>query len=165
MLSSLVGDASATAAVAATDGTISATALPSVNVTNVTTAEAVLTAQALGKAPTSSADIAAAQGQFSSDQTIQMATAIKLVADAGVALPAGAANTLALVSNPTGYTSFVTYQATNNATVFNNTEARRHRGPEHRDGADGARHRHRGHPQRARHARAGRSARARAPAA
>ena len=123
VLSSLVGDASATAAVAATDGTVSATSLPAANVTNVTTAEAVLTAQALGKAPTSSADIAAAQGQFSSDQTIQMATAIKLVADAGVALPSGAANTLALVSNPSTYTSFVTTQATTNATVFNDTEA------------------------------------------
>ena len=123
VLSSLVGDASATAAVAATDGTVSATALPAANVTNVTTAEAVLTAQALGKAPTSSADIAAAQGQFSSDQTIQMATAIKLVADAGVALPDGAANTLALVSDPSTYTTFVTTQATTNATVFNSTEA------------------------------------------
>jgi len=123
VLSSLVGDASATAAVAATDGTVSATALPAANVTNVTTAEAVLTAQALGKAPTSSADIAAAQGQFSSDQTIQMATAIKLVADAGVALPNGATDTLALISNPAAYSSFVTTQATTNATVFNATKA------------------------------------------
>ena len=123
VLSSLVGDAGATAAVAATDGTVSAAALPAANVTNVTTAEAVLTAQALGKAPTSSADIAAAQGQFSSAQTIQMATAIKLVADAGVALPDGAANTLALVSNPATYTGFVTTQATTNATVFNATQA------------------------------------------
>ena len=123
VLSSLVGDASATAAVAATDGTVSASALPAANVTNVTTAEAVLTAQALGKAPTSSADIASAQGQFSSAQTIQMATAIKLIADAGVALPGGAADTLALVSNPATYTSFVTTQATTNAAVFDATQA------------------------------------------
>ncbi len=123
VLSSLVGDASATAAVAATDGTVSAAALPAANVTNVTTAEAVLTAQALGKTPTSSADIAAAQGQFSSNQTIQMATAIKLVADAGVALPNGATDTLALVSNPATYTSFVTTQATTNSAVFNSTQA------------------------------------------
>ncbi len=123
VLSSLVGDAGATAAVAATDGSVSATALPAANVTNVTTAEAVLTAQALGKAPASSADIAAAQGQFSSAQTIQMATAIKLVADAGVALPSGATNTLALVSDPATYSGFVTTQATTNATVFNNTQA------------------------------------------
>ena len=123
VLSSLVGDASATAAVAASDGSVTATALPAANVTNVTTAEAVLTAQALGKTPASSADIAAAQGHFSSDQTIQMATAIKLVADAGVALPSGAANTLALVSDPTAYTSFVTTQATTNTAVFNSTQA------------------------------------------
>ena len=123
VLSSLVGDASATAAVAASDGTVTAAALPAANVTNVTTAEAVLTAQAIGKTPASSADIAAAQGQFSSAQTLQMATAIKLVADAGVALPSGAANTLALVSDPTAYTSFVTTQATTNATVFNATQA------------------------------------------
>jgi hypothetical protein len=123
VLSSLVGDASATAAAATPAGTVSATALPAANVTNVTTAEAVLTAQALGKTPASSADIAAAQGQFSSAQTIQMATAIKLVADAGVALPSGAADTLALVSNPTAYGSFVTTQATTNAAVFDSTQA------------------------------------------
>jgi hypothetical protein len=123
VLSSLVGDAGATAAVAASDGTVSATALPAANVTNVTTAEAVLTAQALGKTPASSADIAAAQGQFSAAQTVQMATAIKLVADAGVALPAGATDTLALVSDATAYASFVTTQATTNAAVFNSTQA------------------------------------------
>lgn len=123
VLSSLVGDAGATAAVAATDGTVSAAALPAANVTNVTTAEAVLTAQALGKTPASSADVAAVQGQFSSAQTIQMATAIKLVADAGVALPSGAANTLALVSDPAAYSGFVTTQATTNAAVFNDTQA------------------------------------------
>jgi hypothetical protein len=123
VLSSLVGDVSATAAVASTDGIVSGTALPAANVTNVTTAEAVLTAQALGKTPTSSADVATAQGQFSSAQTIQMATAIKLVADAGVALPGGAADTLALVSDPTTYSSFVTTQATTNTAVFNSTQA------------------------------------------
>ncbi len=123
VLSSLVGDASATAALASTDGTVSATALPAANVTNITTAEAVLTAQALGRTPASSADIAAAQGQFSSAQTIQMATAIKLVADAGVALPSGSADTLALVSNPSTYSSFVTTQVSNNATVFYDTQA------------------------------------------
>ena len=123
VLSSLVGDAGATAAVAATDGTVSAASLPAANVTNITTAEAVLTAQALGKTPTSSADVASVAGQFSSAQTIQMATAIKLVADAGVALPNGAADTLALVSDPATYTTFVTTQATTNATVFNDTQA------------------------------------------
>ncbi|MFL6695611.1 MAG: Ig-like domain-containing protein [Vitreoscilla sp.] len=123
VLASLVGDASATAAAADTNGGVSAAALPAANVTNITTAEAVLATQALGKAPTSSADIAAAQGQFSSAQTLQMATAIKLVADAGVALPGGAADTLALVSDPATYSSFVTTQATTNATVFNNTQA------------------------------------------
>jgi len=83
----------------------------------------VLTALALGKTPASSADIAAAQGQFSSAQTLQMATAIKLVADAGVALPSGAGNTLALVSDPATYNTFVTTQATTNASVFNDTQA------------------------------------------
>ena len=123
VLASLVGDAGATAAVASSDGMVNAAALPAANVTNVTTAEAVLTAQALGKTPASSADIAAAQGQFSSAQTLQMATAIKLVADAGVALPSGATNTLALVSDPATYSGFVTTQATTNATVFNDTQA------------------------------------------
>jgi hypothetical protein len=123
VLSSLVGDASVVAAVATTDGTVGATSLPAVNVTNVTPAEAVLTAQALGTTPTSSADIAAAAGQFSLAQTLQMATAIKLVADASVALPGGASNTLALVTDPAAYARFVTHQANNAAAVFNATKA------------------------------------------
>ena len=122
VLTSLVGDAGSTAALASSTGTIDATALPAANVTNVSTAIAILSAQALGKAPASSADIAAAQGQFTASQTIQMATAIKLVADAGVALPAGAATTLALVSDPATFSSFVTNQITTNATVFNATQ-------------------------------------------
>ncbi len=122
VLESLVGDASTTAAAASSDGTVDATALPAANVTNVSTAIAVLTAQAIGKTPTSGADVASAQGQFTSSQTIQMATAIKLVADAGVALPAGSANTLALVSDPATYGSFVTTQVTTNATLFGQTQ-------------------------------------------
>ncbi len=123
VLQSLVGDASAAAAAASSDGTVDATALPAANVTNVSTAIAVLTAQAIGKTPTSSADITAAQGQFTASQTIQMATAIKLVADEGVALPSGSSNTLALVSDPTAFGNFVTTQITTNAVVFDATES------------------------------------------
>ncbi|HEX7686927.1 MAG TPA: Ig-like domain-containing protein [Burkholderiaceae bacterium] len=121
-LSSLVGDAASTAAAADSQGAVSAQALPAANVTNVSTAVAVLSQQALGKAPASTADLLAAQGQFTAAQAVQMAAAIKLVADSGVALPSGSANTLALVSNPAAYTAFVTDQATHNATAFTATQ-------------------------------------------
>ena len=48
VLTSLVGDAGSTAALASSTGTIDATALPAANVTNVSTAIAILSAQALG---------------------------------------------------------------------------------------------------------------------
>ncbi|MGN6528512.1 MAG: Ig-like domain-containing protein [Burkholderiaceae bacterium] len=120
-LSSLVGDAGSAAAASDSQGAVSAQALPATNVTNVSTAVAVLSQQALGKAPASTADLLAAQGQFTAAQAVQMAAAIKLVADSGVALPSGSANTLALVSNPTAYAAFVTDQATHNASTFDAT--------------------------------------------
>ncbi|HSI57548.1 MAG TPA: Ig-like domain-containing protein [Ideonella sp.] len=120
VLASLVGDA-AEAAAASTAGAVNATTLPAANVTHISTAIAVLSEQALGKPPASSADIKAAQGQFTASQTVEMATAIKLVADKGVALPSGSADTLALVSQPTAYAGFVVAQSTANPTTFADT--------------------------------------------
>lgn len=120
VLSSLVGDAAEAAALAALSaGTVSAAALPGANVTHVSTAFAVLTQQALGKAVASAADLKAAQGSFSASQAIEMAAAIKLVADSGIALPAGTADTLALVSDAAAFKAFVVAQATSNATAYN----------------------------------------------
>jgi hypothetical protein len=127
VLSSLVGDASDAAAAAQAGGTdaglVEAHTLPAVNVTNITTAAAVLAAQALGKAPASNADLAAAQGKFTPAQIVQMAAAIKLVADQGVALPDGAASTLALVTDPVAYAAFVSAQAATNTDAFQQAQA------------------------------------------
>ncbi len=122
VLSSLVGDASEAAAVVSDTGAIDAAALPAANVTHVSTAISVLSGQALGKPAASSADVTAALGQFTPEQTIQMATAIKMVVDAGVTLPSGSADTLALVSDPGAFKSFVTTQSSQNAAVFAQTQ-------------------------------------------
>jgi hypothetical protein len=120
VLSSLVGEVAEAAAVAASaTGVVSAAALPSANVTHVSTAIAVLAQQSLGKAVASAADLKAAQGSFTASQTIEMATAIKLVADSGIALPTGSADTLALVSNADAFKNFVVAQTTTNATAYN----------------------------------------------
>lgn len=120
VLSSLVGEVGeAAAAAAASTGVVSATALPSANVTHVSTAIAVLAQQSLGKAIASAADLKSAQGSFTASQTIEMATAIKLVADSGIALPSGTADTLALVSNADAFKNFVVAQTTTNATAYN----------------------------------------------
>ena len=120
VLSSLVGEAGeAAAAAAASTGVVNATALPSANVTHVSTAIAVLAQQSLGKTIGSAADLKAAQGSFTASQTIEMATAIKLVADSGIALPPGMTDTLALVSNASAFKNFVVTQITTNTAAYN----------------------------------------------
>jgi hypothetical protein len=121
VLISLVGDAGATAAVASTTGIVDAKALPATDVTHISTATTVLLGQALGKAPASRADIDTGMGQFTADQTIQMATAIKLVADEGVDLPNGVSDTLSLVSNAAAFKDFISTQIASNAAVYNAT--------------------------------------------
>jgi hypothetical protein len=124
VLSSLVGDADAAAAAAASEtGVVEAAALPATNVTHVSTAAAVLATQALGKAPASSADIAAAQGSFTAAQTIEVAAAIKLVADLGVALPEGVKDTLALVTDKDAYAGFVATQVSTNNETFQQAQS------------------------------------------
>ena len=120
VLSSLVGEVGEAAAVAAAStGVVSATVLPGANVTHVSTAIAVLAQQSAGKAIASAADLKAAQGSFTASQTLEMAAAIKLVADSGIALPTGTADTLALVSNADTFKNFVVAQTTTNAAAYN----------------------------------------------
>ncbi len=106
VLESLVGDVAHLRAVAGADGAIAANALGAANINEVTTAEAALGAQVLGHDIASQADMAAVTGRFEPSQTIDMAVVIRLVADSGVALPSGAADTLSLVSNPALFASF-----------------------------------------------------------
>lgn len=121
VLTTLVGDAQAAAA-AATSGTVNASSLPALNVTHLSTAVAVLTQRALGKPPVSSAEVGSVQGLFTSGEVIDMATAIKLVVDKGVALPAGAADTLALVSDAGAYQIFVRAQVAADPVGFTQTQ-------------------------------------------
>lgn len=123
VLTSLVGEAAEVAAAAAEDGSVSDAALPAANVTHVSTAVAVLTQQALGRVPASSADLAAVQGRFTGTQTVEIAAAIKLVADGGVALPEGSADTLALVSSTEALQSFVTAQLAADPDAFAQAQA------------------------------------------
>lgn len=108
-LVSLVGDSDTVAGVAGTDGTLVAGELPGVNVTNVTTAMYVqATKQNNGVVPTTQSSLDAAAARVGSDELLQMAAMIKLVADTGtgVSLPSGTADTLALVTSPATYNQF-----------------------------------------------------------
>jgi hypothetical protein len=78
----------------------------------------VLTGQALGRPAASSADIAAAQSRVGGGEAVQVATAIKLVADAGVALPNGVTDTLALVSDPATLAAFTATELGTNASLY-----------------------------------------------
>ncbi len=108
VLATLLGDARDAAVAAGAAGAAT-------DVTHLSTAQAVLTEQALGHAPNSSADITAAQGKVSATQLVELATAVKLVADNGVALPAGSADTLALLRSPSALAAFMQAQATQDA--------------------------------------------------
>ena len=116
VLTSLLGDARDVAALAAASA-----APPPVKITNLTTAAAVLAQQSLGRAVTSSAELASVQGRFAATRTVDLATAIKLVADKGVALPAGSADTLALVTNSDAVNAFLAGQASFHADAYSAT--------------------------------------------
>ncbi len=97
----LVSVVGALAAVAAADGgtgAVDAAALPALDATHWTSAEAALRARALGgRLPASGEDMAASDGALGAAQLQSLATAVRLVADAGLALPTGAADSFALL--------------------------------------------------------------------
>jgi hypothetical protein len=108
-LVSLVGDSRTAATAAGVDRTLVADELPGVNVTNVTTAlYAQMKRLNNGVVPATQSSLNAAAALVSSQQVLQMAALIKLVADTGtgVSLPSGASDTLALVTSDKTYDQF-----------------------------------------------------------
>lgn len=118
VLKSLLGElrelaplAAAAASAASGTPTLTVAMWPAADVTHISTATAALAQIALGKPVASAADLASVQGRFNGDQVIDVATAIKLVADNGVALPAGSATTLALAGDAAAVASLLVAQS------------------------------------------------------
>jgi hypothetical protein len=99
-LVSLVGDIDGLAKAAGPQGQVSMTAVPKLAVSHYSTAFTALAIKARNGTPPGTAlqlrDVAL---QFSLDDLLQRATAIRLVADNGVPLPAGISDTFALAQN------------------------------------------------------------------
>ena len=100
-LSSAVGDVAALAAQAATDGTLAASQLAALNVSNLSSSVLALVTEVHGgQPPATRAQFEALVTRVSLQRATDMAAAIKLVVDHGVALPQDVADTLALVDHP-----------------------------------------------------------------
>jgi hypothetical protein len=112
-LVSVVGPLNAVAAAAdAEDGAVDAAALPALDATHWTTAAAALMARANGGAiPDTSEALAAARAAVDPQAQLNLATAVRLVADAGVPLPEGSADTLALLLDEAATNAFIEAQA------------------------------------------------------
>lgn len=98
-LASLVGDA-ATIAKSASSGQVSMAAVPAIGVTHITSAfMALVTKSNGGVTPATAQQLKDATPKVDVDDVMRLATAIKLSADNGVALPAGVTDTLAMVNS------------------------------------------------------------------
>lgn len=98
-LASLVGDA-ATLAKSTTSGQVSMAAVPAIGVTHITSAfMALATKSNGGVAPATAQQLKDATPKVDVADVMRLATAIKLSADNGVALPAGVTDTLAMVNS------------------------------------------------------------------
>lgn len=122
-LTSLVGDMAGVAAGVTASGEVPADAVAGLNVTHVSTAQAALAAVANGgEAPATQAALKAAVAQVRPEQLLQMAAMIKLVADHGVALPAGVSDTAELVHAPEIYARFAEEQLLANRAAVNDAQ-------------------------------------------
>ena len=99
VLTSLVGEVSGLVA-AASEGVVTAEAARGLMVTHLSAAQAGLMAQA-GKLPTSHAEMLLAAQKLDGFAVLDAAALVKLVVDAGVALPTAAASTRELLSSAT----------------------------------------------------------------
>lgn len=111
-LVSVVGELAAVAAVAdAEDGAVDAVALPALDATHWTTAAAALMARANGgEIPQTPEALAAARAAVDPQLQLNLATAVRLVADGGVPLPEGSADTLALLLDEAATNAFIETQ-------------------------------------------------------
>lgn len=96
--------------------------LTGTGITHYSTALAALLTEAnANQTPATVAQVAALSRSVSTDQLVDLATAIKLVVDKGVALPSGVADTAALVNKPGSSATlkaFLAQQQSSNATVL-----------------------------------------------
>lgn len=124
-LVSVVGELGQVAAAAEADtGAVDAERLPALSATHWTSAEAALRARALsGVLPASAEQMAATDGVVNAAALQTLATAVRLIADGGVALPEGAADSFALLLNDDRTQAFVAAQSTGNAEAFSAAHA------------------------------------------
>ena len=107
-LVSIAGSFGALQEAAGEDGVLEPEESANVNVTNLSTAKAVLMIEANGGEDiTDDATLATAESNVSGDDLLYLATVIKLVVDGGYDLPSGTASTLDLVKDSTKTTAFV----------------------------------------------------------
>lgn len=122
----LVGAAAAAdlAAAAAPDGTVAAERVDSLTVSHFSTALAALAERAHGRVPGTAATLAEARAKVNAEDLLNLATLIHLVADEGLALPAGKADTWALVGDATATAALLAAQATADGNAFEQAQAR-----------------------------------------
>ena len=99
------------AAAGAEDGAVDAAALPALDATHWTTAAAALMARANGGViPDTPQALTAARAAVDPQVQLNLATSVRLVADAGVPLPEGSADTLALLLDEAATNAFIEAQ-------------------------------------------------------
>lgn len=118
-LLSIAGSFGALQAAAGDDGVLDESDSGSVNVTNVSTAKAVLMIQANGGNDIADDEtLATAESNVSGDDLLYLATVIKLVIDGGHDLPSGVDSTLDLVRSASKTETFVATVDAADATAF-----------------------------------------------
>ncbi len=122
-LMSIAGSFGALQAAAGEDGVLDDSEGNSVNVTNLSTAKAVLMIEANDGEPIDSDDeAAAAEKDVNGDEMIRLATVIKLVVDGGFELPADVESTLDLVGNGETTQAFIESVDAEDPTAFQQTQ-------------------------------------------
>jgi len=99
-LLALLGDVAALAKLADKDGLVGTAQTQATQITHYSTALAALVTEAGGATAPTQAKLDELSSTVSAERLIELATAIKLVVDKGVALPNGVADTAALVQSP-----------------------------------------------------------------
>lgn len=125
-LRSLLGEMASLAKLVASNGGLGADQLASANVTNVSTALAALVEEAnAGQTPATLAQLGALSASVSPQSLLDLATAIKLVSDYGVSLPAGVSDTAALVAQPSTSSVLASFLASQEGSASGNFTAAR----------------------------------------
>lgn len=121
-LISIAGTFGALAAAAGEDGTLEPAESSSVNVTNLSTAKAVLMIEANGGEPPVDDDaLTELEKSIDTDAMLELATVIKLVIDNGIALPEGVESTYDLVQEDAAIDSVIETAAKQDPDLFAQT--------------------------------------------